>query len=188
MSEKPPSKDEALEALDFIVNVLKEHEKDLDRLVNELGTVADQMGENGELGSKVEKIEEKINALQTDVNNVLKRFSASSNGTQPVSALVANETNTANNQSTQVAFSNARPLLLQCKQWEDFKQTATQAQTVSFTFKETDKTFQVEALKNNNIITYTGETPKFSALIKTWLSKELETSDKKIIEGILATT
>jgi hypothetical protein len=188
MSEKPPSKDEALEALDFIVNVLKEHEKDLDRLVNELGTVADQMGESGELGSKVEQIEEKINALQTDVNNVLKRFSTSTNGTQPASALASKENNTANNEPTQIAFTNARPLLLQCKQWEDFKQIATQAQTVSFTFKETDKTFQVEALKNNHIITYTGETPKFSALMKTWLSKELETPDKKIIEGILATT
>jgi hypothetical protein len=31
MSRKSPSKDEALEALDFIVSVLKEHEKDLDR-------------------------------------------------------------------------------------------------------------------------------------------------------------
>jgi len=33
MSKKIPSKDEALEALDFIVSVLKEHEKDLDRLI-----------------------------------------------------------------------------------------------------------------------------------------------------------
>ena len=49
MSEKTPSKDEALEALDFIVNVLKEHEKDLDRLVSELGSVAGQLGESGEL-------------------------------------------------------------------------------------------------------------------------------------------
>ena len=32
MSERAPSRDEALEALDFIVNVLKEHEKDLDKL------------------------------------------------------------------------------------------------------------------------------------------------------------
>jgi len=35
VSKKPQSKDEALEALDFIVNVLKEHEKDLDKLINE---------------------------------------------------------------------------------------------------------------------------------------------------------
>ena len=43
MSEKAPSKDEAFEALDFIVNVLKEHEKDLDKLVSELDTVAGQL-------------------------------------------------------------------------------------------------------------------------------------------------
>jgi hypothetical protein len=36
MSKKAPSKDDALEALDFIINVLREHEKDLDRLINEL--------------------------------------------------------------------------------------------------------------------------------------------------------
>ena len=69
MAEKP-YKDEALEALDFIVNVLKEHEKDLDKLVSELGTVADQMGETGELTAKVEKIEEKINGLQNNMNTL----------------------------------------------------------------------------------------------------------------------
>jgi hypothetical protein len=35
LARNPQSKDEALEALDFIVNVLKEHEKDLDKLINE---------------------------------------------------------------------------------------------------------------------------------------------------------
>jgi hypothetical protein len=40
MSRKPQSKDEALEALDFIVNVLKEHEKDLDRLITRSSSTA----------------------------------------------------------------------------------------------------------------------------------------------------
>ena len=75
MSEKP-SKDEALEALDFIVNVLKEHEKDLDRLVSELGTVASQLGESGELNGKVKKIEDKVSGLQNDVGNLLNSISA----------------------------------------------------------------------------------------------------------------
>jgi len=39
MSRKS-SKDEAFEALDFIINVLKEHEKDLDRLIGKLDEVA----------------------------------------------------------------------------------------------------------------------------------------------------
>ena len=72
MSEKSPSKDEALEALDFIVNVLKEHEKDLDRLVSELGSVAGQLGDSGELNGKVKKIEDKLNGLQGDVGSLVK--------------------------------------------------------------------------------------------------------------------
>jgi hypothetical protein len=35
--------DDALEALDFTINVLKEHEKELDRLVNEFCSIKDQM-------------------------------------------------------------------------------------------------------------------------------------------------
>ncbi len=45
MAKNPQSKDEAFETLDFIVNVLKEHEKDLDKLINELATVTEQLGE-----------------------------------------------------------------------------------------------------------------------------------------------
>ncbi len=70
MAKIPQSKDEALEALDFIVNVLKEHEKDLDKLINELGTVTEQIGDTGELSGKVEKVEEKINSLQKEVTNL----------------------------------------------------------------------------------------------------------------------
>jgi len=63
MSRKPQSKDEALEALDFIVNVLKEHEKDLDRIIGELGTVTEQIGATSDLAVKVEKIEEKVKRM-----------------------------------------------------------------------------------------------------------------------------
>ena len=69
ISKKQPSKDEALEALDFIVNVLKEHEKDLDKLINELGSVTEQLGATGELSSKVEKVEERITSLQSEITN-----------------------------------------------------------------------------------------------------------------------
>jgi hypothetical protein len=184
MSEKPPSKDEALEALDFIVNVLKEHEKDLDRLVNELGTVADQMGETGELTSKVEKIEEKINGLQNDVSNLVKCFSASPREPQVAVAAAAKEPK--NDNAARLETANGTPVLFQCKQWEDFQVLAAQAQTVSFTFKETERTFEVNALKNNQVIKFSGEMPKFVALLKSWLGKELEISEKKILEGVLA--
>src|SRR5512136_2577953 len=75
MSRKIPSKDEALEALDFIVNVLKEHEKDLDRLISDLANVTEKMGDTGELTGKVEKVEERLTTLQNEIANLISQIS-----------------------------------------------------------------------------------------------------------------
>jgi hypothetical protein len=78
------------------------------------------------------------------------------------------------------------PVILRCKQWEDFQTLAYQAQTVSFLYRETEKMFQADALKDNQIITYSGELPKEISLLKIWLSKQLDIPEKKVLEGILA--
>jgi hypothetical protein len=179
MSKKPKSKDEALEALDFIVNVLKEHEKDLDRLINELGTTARALGDAGELSCKVEKVEERIGGLQNEISALIKYLSASHRkvpdlaGEQKVGAL-------------ETGLTSGPPVILRCKHWEDFKNLAFKAQTLSFMYKSAERTFQADALKGNQIITYSGELPKFEALLKIWLSKQLEIPEQKILEGILA--
>lgn len=183
MSRKPQSKDEALEALDFIVNVLKEHEKDLDRLINELGTVAASLGETGELNSKVEKVEERINGLQNEIGSLLNYLSTSPRET-PVAAAKLQKAEIP--QMPAVGVTHGPPVILRCKQWEDFQTLACQAQTLSFMVKEAEKTFQADALKGNQIITYSGELPKFAALLKMWLSKQLDVSEQKILEGVLA--
>ena len=188
MSKKPESKDEALEALDFIVNVLKEHEKDLDRLINELGTVTDALGETGELTLKVEKVEERINGLQNEINGLVKYLSTSPRQTAapaPVSAYEQKK----DEQKIEVAPASVMhgpPVILRCKQWEDFQTLASQAQTLSFMYKDADKTFQADALKGNQIVTYSGELPKLTALLKMWLSKQLDVPERKILEGVLA--
>jgi hypothetical protein len=179
MSKKPKSKDEALEALDFIVNVLKEHEKDLDRLISELGTVTEALGETGELSSKVEKVEERISGLQNEINSLVSYLSAS-----PREAPVLTSEQKA--EVVEAGVMHGPPVILRCKQWDDFQTLAFQAQTLSFMYKEAEKTFQADALKGNQIITYGGELPKFTALLKTWLSKQLEIPEKKILEGVLA--
>ena len=191
MSDKTPSKDEALEALDFIVNVLKEHEKDLDKLVNELATVADQMGESGELNDKVKKIEDKISGLQENLSSMVNSLSS----TQKESSaehdlkreiLTSKEEPKADTAKPSVASESlpgGLPLLLNCKQWEDFQALAVQAQTVTFAFKDTEKTFDVDALKNNQVITYSGERPNLCALLKMFLSKQLAVPEKQILEG-----
>ena len=78
MAEDDGSKDKYLEALDFIINVLKEHEQNLDKLIDQLATVSGQIGENRDkIKTKVEGIEEKISALQNEVTklkNSVKRI------------------------------------------------------------------------------------------------------------------
>ena len=187
MSRKPPSKDEAFEALDFIVSVLKEHEKDLDRLINELGNVAEKMGDTGEISGKVEKVEERLSTLQNEIANLISYLSTAPHETvaiQPPAQITQQRSEELPLQQT--AEVRGPPVILRCKQWEDFQTLAYQAQTLSFLYKEAEKTFQADALKNNQIITYSGDLPKLTSLLKTWLSRQLDIPEKKVLEGILA--
>lgn len=182
MAKNPQSKDEALEAVDFIVNVLKEHERDLDKLINELATVTEQLGDTGELSGKVEKVEEKINNLQKEVTNLVSYLS----GVTPKDASPALAPTKEMASPNVLAVQAGPSVILRCKQWEDFQTLAFQAQTISFNYKEDEKTFQADALKGNQIITYSGAPPKLTSIIKSWLSKQLDASEKNILEGVLA--
>ena len=183
MSKKIPSKDEALEALDFIVSVLKEHEKDLDRLINELGSVTEKMGDSGELSGKVERVEERLSTLQNEITNLITYLSAP-HETPPTSPLQLPPAQ--KNEELQVNETRGLPVTLRCKQWEDFQAMAEGAQTMSFMYREAERTFQVDAIKGSQIITYSGELPKYNSLLKAWLSKQLSVPEKKTLEGILA--
>ena len=182
MSNKAPSKDEALEALDFIINVLKEHEKDLDRLISELGTITERLGDAGEFGGKIEKVEERLTTLQGEITNLITYLSTSHEALAVPPQVVQGE----EVQTPQIRETRGPPVILRCKRWEDFQKLAYQAQTLSFLYKEDEKSFQVDALKNNQIITYSGDFPEQVSLLKTWLSKQLSIPENKILEGILA--
>lgn len=162
---KKSSRNDALEALDFIINVLKEHEKDLDRLIDQLGTVTEQFGEAGEVTGKVEKIEERLSSIQSELSNLIKFIS--SPGEMRV-------------------YARGPPVIVKCKQWEDFKALAVGAETVSFLFREADKTFQADALKDGKVLTYNGEFPRDVNLLKIWLSRELGVAENKVFEGVLS--
>ncbi len=183
MTKSPQSKDDALEALDFIVNVLKEHEKDLDKLINELATVTEQMGDNSELNAKVKKVEGKIDTIQKEVTNLVGQLSRAPNQELP--------TTTFREQTVEMAPSFASiatglpSTILRCKQWEDFQVLAARAQTLSFSYKEDEKVFQADAIKGNQIISYNGALPKFSSILKMWLSKQLDVAERNVLEGVL---
>jgi hypothetical protein len=182
LAKNPASKDEALEALDFIVNVLKEHERDLDKLISELATVTEQLGDTGELSGKVEKVEEKVNNLQKEITNLIGYMS----GAPKVALPTVVKEQVGEVASVAGVVQGGASVILRCKQWEDFQILAFKAQTLSFSYKEDEKVFQADALKGNQIITYSGALPKFSALLKVWLSKQLDVPERSILEGVLA--
>ena len=181
MDKNPQSKDDALEALDFIVNVLKEHEKDLDKLINELATVTEQIGDTGELSGKVEKVEVKIETLQKEVTNLIGHLSDISKESLP--AAVASE---QPNEVTADTVNSGTSVILRCKQWEDFQNLAENAQTLSFSYKEEEKIFQADALKGNQFITYSGVLPKLSSILRMWLSRQFDVPERRILEGVLS--
>ena len=162
--ERKPSKDDALEALDFIINVLKEHEKDLDRLISQLGIITESLGETGEITGKIEKIEDRLSSLQGEITNLISYI-----GAPKVSA----------------SYARGLPVIVKCRQWQDFKKLAVGAETVSYLFKETEKSFQADALKKGRIFSYKGEFPQDAPLLKLWLSRELDVAEEEIFEGIL---
>ena len=162
--ERKPSKNEALEALDFIINVLKEHEKDLDRLISQLGIITESLGETGEITGKIEKIEDRITTLQGEITNLIKYLASPRDAP---------------------SYTQRTPVIVKCKQWEDFKTMAAGAETVSYLFKEAERSFQADALTKGRIVSYTGEFPQNHSLLRLWLSRELDVAEEAIFEGVL---
>jgi len=179
MADNPNSKDKALEALDFIINVLKEHEESLDNSIDALATITEQMGDPSSLNGKIEKIEAEINSLQKEVANLVGHLSTTPKETQPV---VPKDQMIS---LMQPESSMVPSLILGCKQWEEFQILASHAQTLSFDYNDAEKVFQANALKGSQIITYKGSLPNFSIILKAWLSVQLAVTNQNILEGFL---
>jgi uncharacterized coiled-coil protein SlyX len=185
MADTPGSKDKYFEALDFIINVLKEHEQILDKSIHALATVTEQMGNSDELNGKVEEVDEKINLLQKQVTNLTHCFSTSQKEGLPNAAKKIEAPLQMLHSISQPTVQVGASMAMQCKQWVDFQALAMHAQTLSFSFKEAEKMFQADALRGNQLITYTGALPSISSILRTWLSVQLGMSERNIFEGSL---
>lgn len=186
MADNPGSKDKSFETLDFIINVLKEHEINLDKTTEALSTVVEQIGETiVGLKTKVEESEEKINNLQKDVSCLAGSLSIA-----PEKALQAE----GNQQKPQIQASpaislaageNEPTLTFHCTKWSDFEDLAMRAKRLSFSYKEDEKIFQINAFMGNQMIMYSGPLPSFSMILKKWLSQQLDITERDILEGFL---
>ena len=74
--------------------------------------------------------------------------------------------------NTEVALKNAN-FVVKCASWTDFEGYAKGAQQVVFAIRESDKVFEADAIKGNQIIAYIGKIPDVNELLKVWLSNKL---------------
>jgi len=141
------------------------------------------MGNTGEITNKMERLEQKINVLQKEVTNIIGYVSSSVAKTSPPTPVASS---LATNLSGAVVAGNRGPsVVLHCEQWADFQSLAVGAQAISFRYKVEEKNLQVDAIKGNQIISYCGAAPKFSFMVRVFLSKELNVLEKNVLEGAL---
>jgi uncharacterized coiled-coil protein SlyX len=174
MGENPDSKDRSLETIDFIINVLRQHEQHLDRSIDQLATVAEQIGNTDELNNKMATVEEKINNLQKEVTNLIGYLSKAPEKTFPTMV-----------KEQEPPVQGEQSVILRCKQWADFQVLAMNAQTLFFCYKEDEKIFQADALSGNKLIIYTGALPTFSMIMKIWVSHQFNITEQNVLEGFL---
>jgi hypothetical protein len=118
------------------------------------------------MATKIDRVEQRLTSLQSEVTSLIKELSSP--------------------KELQAFAARGPPVIVRCKQWEDFKILASSAETVSFLLKEGEKTFQADALKEGRVLTYNGEFPRDAKLLKFWLTRELNVTEDKVFEGVLA--
>jgi hypothetical protein len=81
---------EGLDAVDFVINVLKEHEKELDKLIHQLDVITESLGKTGEITVKMGKLEEGLINLQNEIATLIKLLSSreASPPRQPVRVII----------------------------------------------------------------------------------------------------
>lgn len=155
------------EALDSVLKSLKKFEANFKRLIGQLRGIGESQGLSVEETEKLKDVKVRLSAFQREISNTVNSLS----GLPATSSLVS---------------VGGPPLIIRCKNWEDFKRHALNADTISFLYREEEKTFQVDAVKGGKVYTYSGEAPSGTALFRVWLSKEVDVEEDEVLEGLLA--
>lgn len=150
-----------------ILEDMKSLELDFKQIIMRLEEIQEGRNLNDEEKRTVENIKKRLFNIQSQITNMLSNSSSANNLASTVSAI-------------------GPPIIIRCKHWEEFKQQASNAKGLSFLCKEEEKTFQVDAIKDNRIYTYSGQMPEPKNMLKTWLSNELNIEIKNVLEGVLA--
>ena len=158
-------------SLDFIENSLNENSRDLRELNNEIREISQNLKDLNELKPAISRLSDLLSQSLT------QRGGETELEKTPV--LSDTKKTSTNIEATPIS----EYLVVKCANWEDFETCAKGAQQVVFTIRESDKVFEADALKGNQIIAYIGKIPEQSALLKMWLTNKLGTASA--FEGII---
>jgi hypothetical protein len=79
MADKPASKDMPSDTLDLIINILKNHEQNLDKSIEQLATIIDEIDDQKAVAGKLEGILEKLCKLERHLETLAGHVAASTN-------------------------------------------------------------------------------------------------------------
>jgi|ERR1700690_2324645 hypothetical protein len=116
----------------------------------------------------MENVGEKINVLQKEIVDLTGNLS-----NDPVDGLSSAAKMEESSSPSQSMAQSGLSMILNCKQWGDFQVLVMQAQMLTFSIKVSENVFQAEALKGNQIITYTCTMLDLSTIFKAWLSQQI---------------
>lgn len=150
------------EALDSVLKSLRKFEADFGVFTGRLREIGGISSLSVDEAEKLKSVKSRLSTFQREISEVVS-------DDLPAPTLVS-----------------AVSLTIRCKNWEDFKSHALNANTLSFLYRDEEKTFQVDAFKDGRVYTYSGKTPDGARLLKTWLSKELCIAEEEVLEGLLA--
>ena len=150
----------------FLMESLRKEYRDLERILEELREYASSSAADSIGYEKLIEAEKKIKSIQDQILEII-------NNSKP--SLRRPEVSAA-----------GPPVIIRCKNWNDFKSNAREAKAVSYLLRAEENVFQADALKNGMIYTYSGQIPDFNTLLRVWLSRQLNVDEEKIFEGVLA--
>jgi hypothetical protein len=159
--------DKSTEGLSLI-DGFRVHGKGMGDVIELLQRFIKDSGAGAEFDQKARDIQARFSLIQSDVSGLISSLSSS-----PIP-------------DSKEERLPGPPVIIRCKQWEDFRAQALNASTVSFLHRDEEKGFQADALKGGRVYTFGGQLPSNVTLLRTWLSNELRVEKDKVMEGILA--
>jgi hypothetical protein len=149
-----------------VISAFNEHEKGLREVLRNLYLIAEDRAKDKTFSGRIREVEEHFLNVKDEISNIISSICSSASGSKGEHMF-------------------GPPVIIRCKQWEDFKFQATDSTAVSFLYKAEERAFQVDALKEGKVYTFSGQMPNDTILLRRWLAKELNMEESKVMEGVL---